>query len=136
MNIRRCLHFIFPLSRRTVELQGHCQLSLLWLGGHSLRPTLTLRGQRARLGQIKLNDARKLDLCTNGFRCAPMQNEHNAVKGSPPPHHSTGKRPVKTAKRQIKVAGKHVVRRGKTGTKGTDVAHYTRMEPTNSIEGK
>jgi uncharacterized Zn-binding protein involved in type VI secretion len=65
-----------------------------------------------------------------------MQNEHNAGKGSPPPHHSTGKGSVKTAERQIKVAGKHVVRRGKTGTKGTDVAYYTRMEPTNSIEGK
>jgi hypothetical protein len=43
---------------------------------------------------------------------------------------------VKTAERQIKPAGEDVVGRGNTGTKGTDVPHYTRMVLTNSIEGK
>jgi hypothetical protein len=66
---------------------------------------------REGLGQIKLKDACKLDLCTHRARCAPTQNEHDAEKGSSPPRHSTGKRPVKTAEQQIKVAGKQVIGR-------------------------
>jgi hypothetical protein len=95
-----------------------------------------LSGQCTSKERDALRRACKLGLYTHGFRCAPAQNEHDAGKGSPPPHHSTGKRPVKTAERQIKVAGKYVIGRGKAGAKGVDVAYYTRMEPTNSIEGK
>lgn len=128
------------LSRREISSDIILKSTSSEIGRSSLDASLDLATdaphRREGPGQIKPNDACKLDLYTHRFRCAPTQNEHDAGKGRPPPCHSAGKRSVKTAERQFKFAGKHVIGGRKAGSKGVDVVYYTRMDPTNSIEGK
>jgi hypothetical protein len=84
---------------------------------------------------IELKNVRKLYRRTRGFRGVIADDELNARGRRPPPYHPTAQRPVEAAERQIKVAGEHVVRRGQAGTKGTDIAHNTRMYAQDPFEG-